>query len=348
MLRPLMKKEAFQLIGLLAVGILIIFFLFRFIGFDEIYSSLRELNIYYYLIVIALVIGASFLWALRWRVFVKKIDPKIKIKDLFKMMLVGQAVNNLTPIVKMGGEVARVYLLKEKFKIKVKEGFATVATDLTLEFIVDIVIVTVAVILMMIFTSPPTVVYLMILVFALVSSLIVFIILEIYLGYSKLFRMLLWLCKHIKSIKSRESEILEKYTTFRKNFKRSLQDRRMFGEGMALSFSRKGLDVLKYYLLLLALGHHLSFVNIVIAIGLSIMLLLIPGIPGNVGVYEGGMAAVFIFLGVPSGVAGTAVLLDRLVWYWGITGAGSMLGAKYGMDIISRRAHKEGYSTKKG
>ncbi len=335
-----MKKETLKGFGLLAVGIVILLFLFRIIGFQEISSALRELNIYYYLIVVILVIGGSFFWAMRWGVFVRKIDPDISKIDLFKMMLVGQAVNNLTPIVKMGGELTRVYLLKEKFNMKAKEGFATVASDLTMEFIVDIIIVTAAVILLMIFTTPPLLVYIMIFIFALVSSLIIFIILEIYLGYSKLFRIILWICRRIKRVRTKEEDILNMYKSFRRTFRRSLRDRKMFGEGMTLSFMRKGLDVLKYYILLAALGHTLGFVTIIIAIGLSIMLLLIPGIPGNIGVYEGGMVSVFIFLGVSPGVAGTAVLLDRLVWYWGITGVGGMLGTKYGMEIVARNKGK--------
>ncbi|MFP4609195.1 MAG: lysylphosphatidylglycerol synthase transmembrane domain-containing protein [Candidatus Aenigmatarchaeota archaeon] len=332
-----MKREIWEFLVLLCVGLVAIFVLFNIIGFDRIVNELLQLNLYYYAAVIALIIGGSILWAMRWGVFLRDSKPTISKIELIKMMLVGQAVNNLTPVVKMGGEAARVYLLKKRHKVEPKEGFASVASDLTLEFIVDIMTVTTAVILLLVFTSPPLLVYIMILIFTLVSALIVFVILEIYFGYSKLFRFILWLSQYIKGLKDRKEEIVDKYKTFRKNFRKSLNNRKMFSEALILSLGRKGLTVMKFYILLAALGHHLSLVSILIAIGLSIMLLLIPGVPGNLGVYEGGMASVFIFLGVSPGIAATAVFLDRLVWYWGITAVGGMLGSKYGLDLIVKR-----------
>ncbi|MBS3817377.1 MAG: flippase-like domain-containing protein, partial [Candidatus Thermoplasmatota archaeon] len=215
--------------------------------------------------------------------------------------------------------------------------FATVASDLTMEFIVDGVIVMSALILLLVFMSPPPWIFGIILVFTLISSLIVFVILDIYYDLNIVNRVVLWACKHISRVKEHKEDILEKYEGFRQNFKRALQDKGIFSQALTLSFMRKSFTGMKYYVLLAALGYQIGFVSIFIAIGLSITLLLIPGIPGNIGVYEGGMAAVFIFLGVPSGVAAMAVFLDRLVWYWGITGVGGILGTKYGMDLIPGR-----------
>ncbi|MEF8874929.1 MAG: hypothetical protein V5A88_09730, partial [Candidatus Thermoplasmatota archaeon] len=60
--------------------------------------------------------------------------------------------------------------------------------------------------------------------------------------------------------------------------------------------------------------------------------------PGNLGIYEGGMVSVFVFVGVSPGVAATVIFLDRLIWFWGVIGAGSLLGSKYGLEMISERA----------
>lgn len=205
----------------------------------------------------------------------------------------------------------------------------------------DGTVVMAALILLLVFMSPPPWIFGIILVFALVSSLIIFIILDIYFALKIVNKIVLWICKHIKSVKERKEDILEKYEGFRQNFKRALQDKGIFSQTLTLSFMRKAFEGMKYYVLLAALGHQIGFTSIFIAVGLSITLLLIPGIPGNIGVYEGGMAAVFIFLGVPSGVAATAVFLDRLVWYWGITGIGGILGTKYGLDLLTKRKAEE-------
>lgn len=336
-----MKKELLKFLVLFIIGIAILGLIFYWVGFEEILTSLSEMNTYYFGLVTILILGGSFFWAMRWGLYVKRAKPKIEKKDLVEMTLIGQAINNLTPIVKMGGEAARVYLLKKNHKIKAKDGFASVASDLTMEFIIDVFVVIFAMILLLIFFSPPTWIYIAVLMFTLVSSLIIFIILEIYFDFTIIHRILIFITDHIKSIKTDESEVLDKYNMFRKTFKRSLKSKKLLGQGLGYSFLRKALTVSKYYILLYALGFPLSVVSIVIAVGISIMLLLIPGIPGNVGIYEGGMVAVFSFLGVPSSIAFTAVFLDRLIWYWGITGIGSLLGAKYGMELISKKQRKE-------
>ncbi len=332
-----MKRRSLKVIGLLSVGIVIILLIFNIIGFDKIITSLAELNLYYYLIVIALIAGGSILWAMRWGVFVRRTNPEVPSIDLIKMMLVGQSVNNLTPVVKMGGELTRVYLLKKKFKMKAKESFATIASDLTMEFIVDGIIVFMALLFLLIFMTPPSWIFGMILIFALVSSLIVFVILDIYYDLAIVNKIVVLICKYIKSVKESKDEILKMYEDFRKGFRTALQDKKIFSKTLTLSFMRKAFEGMKYFFLLTALGHQIGFISIFIAVGLSITLLLIPGIPGNIGIYEGGMVAVFIFLGVPSGAAATAVFLDRLVWYWGITATGGILGTKYGLDLLTKK-----------
>jgi len=216
-----MKRRTINVIVLLGLGLIIILFLFNIIGFQRIVSSLRKLNMYYYLIVISLVVGGSFLWAMRWGIFVKKTNPEVPNIELFKMMLIGQSVNNLTPIVKMGGEVSRVYLLNKKFKIKGKEGFASVASDLTLEFIVDGIVVMIAMVLLLIFTNPPTWIFIAILIFALMSSLIIFIIMDIYYGLSIVNRIVVWICEKLESVKKTGIRYLRKV----RSFPRTLQER---------------------------------------------------------------------------------------------------------------------------
>ncbi len=336
-----MKKEILKFLVLFITGIVILGIIVISVGIENIIISLNKMSIYYYGVVATLILAGSFTWALRWGVFVKEAKSDINKKDLFEMTLIGQAVNNLTPIVKMGGEAARVYLLKKNQKIKAKDGFASVASDLTMEFIIDLIIVISALVLLIIFFNPPTWIYAAILIFTIVSSLIVFVILEIYFNFTIIHRILIFITDHIKSIKTEESEIIKKYDKFRKTFRKSLTNKRLLSKGLGLSFLRKVFDVMKYYILLAALGAPLNLTSIFIAVGLSIMLLLIPGIPGNIGIYEGGMIAVFSFMGVSSSIAFTAVFLDRLIWYWGITGIGSMLGAKYGMELISKKRSKK-------
>ncbi|MBS3781372.1 MAG: flippase-like domain-containing protein [Candidatus Thermoplasmatota archaeon] len=336
-----MEKEVWEFFGLLTIGVIVVVTVFSIVGFDQIINSILEMNPYYYAVVILLIILSIVTWSIRWGIFLKRTHPEVTWRDLFKIQLVGQAMNNLTPVFKMGGEAGKLYLLKKKYDIEVKDGLASISIDLTLEFIVDIVLVMSAVVLLMILTSPPAWIYFILLIFALVCSLIFFVIIEIYYDMKIMHNLLGFLCRKIKRLNKYEKNIFEKYETFRRNFKDSLSDRKRFAQGMGLSIVRQSLTVAKFYVLLAAFGFNLGLANIIIAIGLGVMLLMIPATPGNLGIYEGGMVSVFIFVGVSPGVAATAVFLDRLIWFWGVAITGGLLGSKYGLEIISKHAAKK-------
>jgi len=330
-----------EFFGLLTIGLVVVIAVYSMVGFDQIIRSISAMDPYYYLLVIALIIFSVFLWSLRWGIFVRKNNPEVSYRDLFKIQLVGQAMNNLTPIFKMGGEAGKLYLLKKKYEIEVKEGLASVSTDLTLELIIDIIVVSSAVLLLLIFTSPPIWIYMILLAFALVCSLIIFLIVEIYFDMKIIHKIILFFCKKIKRLNKYEDDIFDRYESFRQNFKESLSDRKRFAQGMGLSLGRKGVTVAKYYILLAAFGFNIGLANIIIAIGLGIILLIIPATPGNLGIYEGGMVSVWVFVGVSPGVAATAVFLDRLIWFWGVIGIGSLIGSKYGIEMISERSSEK-------
>jgi len=330
-----MEKKFLEIIGMLVAGIIAVMVIFYVIGFDQIIESASKMNPLYYLLVILLVVLSMHVWAVRWGIFVRKKNPDVTRWDLFKIMFVGQAMNNLTPVFKMGGEAGRVYLLKEKYEIEVDEGLATISTDLIMEFIIDIGIVFIAVMLLMFLKSPPVWIYMILLMFLLVCCLIIFVIVEIYFDRKIIHKLIALIFKKVKRLNKYQDEVFERYESFRQNFRESLADKKRFIQGLTLSVGRQSLTIVKFYILLAAFGSYIGLANIVIAIGLGLMLLMIPATPGNIGIYEGGMVSVFIFVGVPPGVAATAVFLDRLVWFWGITAVGSSLGSKYGLELVS-------------
>ncbi|MFP4000798.1 MAG: lysylphosphatidylglycerol synthase transmembrane domain-containing protein [Thermoplasmata archaeon] len=333
-----MKKEVWEFFGLMAIGIGTVIAVFSIVGFDQIFESVSDLNPYYYAVVVAIIILSILLWAIRWGIFVKKNHPEVTWIDLFKMQLVGQAMNNITPVVKMGGEAGKLYLMKRKYEIEVREGLASISLDLILEFIVDIVLVLGAVSLLMILTNPPTWIFMILLGFAGICGLIFFLIIEVYFDMKIIHNLLGFLCRHIKRLNKYEDDIFERYESFRENFRELMSDRKRFAQGLGLSVGRKALTIGKFYILLAAFGFNIGLANIIIAMGLGIMLLMIPATPGNLGIYEGGMVSVFIFVGVSPGAAATAIFLDRLVWFWGVSAAGGIIGSKYGLEMISEHA----------
>ncbi len=328
-------KGVLKFIGLFIVGIVIFLSVFSFVGFDEIIAALSQIYLPYYAIVVLLIITNIFTWSYRWNLFIKINYPDVSAWDTFKNTLVGMAMNNLTPIFKMGGEAARVYLLKVRHGIEGRKGLATVTSDLTTEFIVDFILVIVSVVFLMVFLSPPIWLYGILFGFVVMSSLIVFSIFGLYTGKKIISKMISWCCRRIDRF---DVEIvLSKYSSFQKTFRETMENKRIFISTASLTILRKFITISKYYILFAAFGYAISPVNIVIAIGVGYMLMIIPSTPGSLGIFEGGMVSIFVILGVPAGIAAAVVFLDRLIWFWGTTSAGGLLGTYYGLSLVGSR-----------
>lgn len=138
-----------------------------------------------------------------------------------------------------------------------------------------------------------------------------------------------------------KNRIEKVWNDFKKAFQRSLTDRGTFTRAFALSVAIKGADLAKFFLLFRALGFEISVVEIIIMMGVYTLLLSIPSTPGSLGVVEGGLTSVLVFLGIPAPTAATVVFIDRLLSFWGITAIGGMLGVHYGVNILESGRLKE-------
>ncbi len=325
------NKNTARFVGMFIVGLVIFLSVLRFVGFDRIAQSIAKIYLPYYGIVVLLITLNVFVWSYRWGLFIG-IKHEVSAWDTFKNMTVGMAINNLTPVLKMGGEAARVYLLKVRHGIKGREGLATITSDLTLEFIVDVLLVIVSVLFFMIFLSPPAWLYGIMLAFVIMSSFIVFSILGLYTGRKIISKTITWFCERIERFDV--ETVLGKYDSFQKTFRETMENRRIFAGTFSLTLLRKVISITKYYVLFLALGYTIDPVSIVIAMGVGYMIMIIPSTPGSLGIFEGGMVSIFVILGVPPGIAAAAVFLDRLIWFWGTTAVGGLLGTYYGLNLM--------------
>lgn len=317
------------------VGLFIFVGIFYLIGFDKLLNQLLKVYLPYFLVAIVVLVLFFLIWALRWWLFVRKADPSVPYFDILKCHVVGLAVNNLTPVAKLGGEPVKAYILNRKHRISIGEGLATVLSDLTLEFISSIGVVIVAMFLYITFTNPPFWIILIILFFLLVAFLVLAGLMEIQSERNLIPKFIRWVANQSKRIEPHIERILEGYKEFQQAFRRGIKDRKTFSAGLALSILLKIIEIFSFYLLFLALGYEVSLITLVIIMGVNSMLLSVPATPGSLGILEGGLISTFILLGVPSAEASAAVFLQRLVQFWGVTVVGSLMGIHYGVSFWS-------------
>lgn len=304
------------------------------VGFDSIADQLTAMNIYYYSIAVICIIVSIVLWSVRWNIFLKANGHDVPNFSLLKILLVGLAINNITPVAKLGGEPLRAYLLKKKYDIDMRQGFASVLAELTIFFIVSMLLITLSLIIMPFIITPPLWLWIVTLAFGTIVFFGFLGIIGVYSDRNFIIRLIKWSGSKFKILEPYQEKMLEKYRQFQNNFRKNLNNKRTLFKAFTVTIMAKMFNILKYYFIFVALGFHLSFLEIIVIIGLGSILLTLPTTPGSLGVIEGGLIPVFLILGVNASTAATGIFLERLVWFWGVTSIGILIGIYYGINLL--------------
>ena len=141
------KKSAFFII--LSIAILAV--MLYLIGIDQVIAALKNANLSLIALAIVIQIITYFLYTLRWKILNNLVNINVSFKKLLPIMMVGLAVNNITPSGRGGGEPVRAYLLAEEHNYKLKDTFATVVADRVLDTFPFIVLAAITIISMVLF-----------------------------------------------------------------------------------------------------------------------------------------------------------------------------------------------------
>ena len=321
-----LKNFAFFLLGLIIFASI-----FYFIGINKLVYQLSRMNLFYYSLAVFFIFLTIVSWMFKWKSFIKCCGYKVSNVSLLKNLMIGLAINNITPVAKLGGEPIRAYLLKKEDNIPIRKGLATIISDLTIEFFVSIAVVILSFSLITLYMQPPVWLSFILIIFILISVLAFGGIFGIYSNRKFISKIIIWFINKIKKLKTFERTVLKRYEDFQITFRKSLQNRKLFSEAMFYGILMKVFDVIKFLFIFMAIGHPIGVLEVVVSVGIAIMLMSIPATPGSLGIWEGGMISVFVLIGVPLEIGATAVFLERIVWFWATTAIGGILGIRYGI-----------------
>ena len=93
-----------------ALSIVILLVMLYFVGIDEVLNALKDANLALIALAIGLQFVSFFLYSLRWKILNDIANLECDIPKLFPIVLVGLAVNNITPSGRGGGEPVRAYI----------------------------------------------------------------------------------------------------------------------------------------------------------------------------------------------------------------------------------------------
>jgi uncharacterized protein (TIRG00374 family) len=116
-------------VALFLVGVVLAGSVFQISGVDEVLGVLSEFE--WWGIVPLLVLSAAHvvLAAWRWQVILRAQGDEVPLRKLLSPWLAGYAFSYLSPVVFLGGEGVRTYILKSRFNIPLHRGAASVILD---------------------------------------------------------------------------------------------------------------------------------------------------------------------------------------------------------------------------
>jgi len=333
------KTLIFLIFGLAIMGVML-----YFIGIQEVINALKLANFWFILLAIFMQIFTYYLFALRWNIVNKVANINVSIKNLLPMVLVGLAINNITPSGRGGGEPVRAYILAKKTDNPSEEAFATVIADRALDTFPFILLAIITIVSMILYFSLDPIV-LVALIVSVVGITALFALL-IYMSINKKAgeKIRKWIVKLIyffyKKIPLDELEetVVKAISGFQKTMKSMIRDKNMLYYALPLSFLIWFTEIIRVFFVFLAFGVPVNPIVIGVVFIVASLIGMIPLLPGGLGAVEGVMIWIFSFTGtnVSTSIIAAATVIERLISFWMTTIIGLIILPHYGVSVLDK------------
>ena len=334
-----MDKKSFLL---LAVSVLILFVMLYFVGIDQVIGALKIANLTIIVLAIIVQIFTYFLYTLRWQILNKIAGMDVSIKKLLPMIMVGLAINNITPSGRGGGEPVRAYLLsKDTKEYHFDETFATVVADRALDTFPFVVLAAITIASMALFFDFDLwlLVVMVLAVIAIIALLVAIIYMCINPDFGK--RVEGWIIGLVRRFYKKNSEDLENnihnsILGFQNTMKMLLSNKKGLVYALFLSFVIWIFEILRVYLVFLAFGANVNIIVIGEVFIVACLVGMIPLLPGGLGAVDGIMIIFYSAAGIPTSISAAATVIERLISFWMATIIGMVILPYYGASTVGK------------
>ena len=300
-----MRKFLLFLISLL-IGVGLFIWVLKLVGWQEIKRAFLVFTGWKGLVIVGLSLLVMLIGSRKWKEILKGEEVNPPFRDLFRLYLAGFSVMFLAPVMFLGGEIFRAYILKNKNSIPWSKGVASVIIDRILDWTVNLVTIFFGVLIFLsIIGLPPRN---LIIIF---GGVFLFFVLGISFFYFKTFKKEsiaklilrgfgLGKFNHANSILEIEKEIFN----FFKPKKISMW------KSFVLSFLMAGVMYLQAFILISFLGKKIGALSALSILGFIYAASMIP-IPTALGSHEAIQTFAFNSLGLGASTATAFTMIIR-------------------------------------
>ncbi|WP_296786364.1 UPF0104 family protein [Methanobrevibacter sp.] len=331
------KKTVF----FLGVSLVILAVMLYFVGIDQVISALKVAKLEYVAIAIAMQVFTYYLYTLRWKILNGVAGIDAGIKNLLPMVLVGLAVNNITPSGRGGGEPVRAYILSREKNYPMEETFATVVADRALDTFPFVVLAVLTIIGMTLTFNFDL--WLLVLMVVAVIVIVIVLLLIIYMSINPRFgaRVDGWIIGLVRRFYKKNSDELEEkihgvISGFQDTMKMVISNKKVLYYALPLSFVIWIFEILRVYFVFLAFGASVNPVVIGEVFILACLAGMIPLLPGGLGAVDGIMIIFYSAAGITASISAAATVIERLISFWMTTIIGMVILPYYGSSVLDK------------
>jgi len=315
------------------------------IGPEKIESAIKLANPWYLILAVLIQLLIYGLWTERWAVTTSSLNISVKRRHLLPMLMVGLALNNLTPSGRGGGEPVRAYILAKYSNSPTENAFATVIADRGLDTFPFIALAVFTIIAAVLYINLPQ--WMVIALIICLILLVVLFALALYISLNREFgdRVIRWVLRILKRISEKthrkfEQRAINAVEGFQNSMKVMVTDRKVLLYGIPLSFLIWGLEILRVYVVFVALNVHAPVGIIAAVFVISTLIGMIPLLPGGLGAVDGMMILLYSYAGIPPSVSAASTIVERLISFWMTSILGVAFLPYFGADAVEKLTKK--------
>lgn len=295
-------------IAALLLGVFVTIGVVSFFGVNSVISILSKADAGVILTAVALQVIILFLTAVRLS-FISRKYGHVPFRQVFKGSTVGIFAGLLSPFSRIGGEPFKAIALKDRL------GGSKSSAVITIDTIAEVVssLTLIAAVLFLFANEIPKAIMSSFIIFLAVIAVVFFAVAKIFFNQTRLRRLFLWAISKLRMDHLKKKDYAG---MFLESFSVLVKDKKIMAGTLAISFMMKFLEFARLWLVFLALGLVLPFNIVVIVWAVILVLLLIPWLPGSLGLVEFGGASAFIMFGVEKTTAASGIIMDRLISFW--------------------------------
>lgn len=305
-------SEKIVLVVAIALGLGILYLLLRKVGIDKIIHNFKTFPILGFVSIFAITALSVIVTCEKWRLILKAYGHNIRFSRLLVFKLAGWAVSYLTPSLFVGGEPVRAYMVKKEEKVPWSKALSSIIVDKALEGTIGSFVILLGIIFLFfrkLLTGG-------IRIFLLV--LIVFFIYVLFRFYSKNLKGQGFMTSVLCFFRLDKLRIFRAWKERISDFDQSLSSlfrdhKKTFFLGLIISCLSCALTLLRYKAIVYFLGLDVSLYQIIIIYALTILVVVIPFIPGAFGTYESVQAFSFAILGFGAQTGVTCIFIMRVM-----------------------------------